>query len=120
MKSSPWTAVKRFVFWDYPRGSVPYDIMVALILAFVFLTPRGFFRDQPKGNEVVMLPEYAGASVFYLDSGLLSILPESERQSRAQELIRQQSGGKQLRLVRLEPIFDSEEEIRGYMAYAEP
>ncbi len=120
MANGALTAVKRFILWDYPRGSVPYDIMVGLILAFVFLTPRSLFRDQPKGNEVVMLPEHAGVSAFYVAPGLLTPFTEQEMRNRAQELIRQQSGGKQLRLVRLEPIFNSEEEIQGYMAYAEP
>jgi hypothetical protein len=27
----------RFLFWDYPRASWQYDVMVALILAFFFI-----------------------------------------------------------------------------------
>ena len=37
-----------FLWWVYPRGSIEYDVMVGIILAFIFLTPRGFFRDQPR------------------------------------------------------------------------
>ena len=37
-----------FLWWTYPRGSLEYDVMVALILAFIFLTPPRFFRDQPR------------------------------------------------------------------------
>jgi len=37
-----------FLWWSYPRGSLEYDIMVAIILAFIFLTPRHLFRDQPR------------------------------------------------------------------------
>jgi hypothetical protein len=40
--------MKRLIFWDFPRGSVFYDLVVALILAFIFLTPAEWFRDQPK------------------------------------------------------------------------
>jgi hypothetical protein len=58
--------------------------------------------------------------VFYLDPELLATVPAPEQSARALELIRQQSGGKQFRSVRLEPIFNSEEEIQGFMAYAEP
>jgi hypothetical protein len=35
------------LFWAYERGSVPYDIIVVLILAFIFLTPRSWFEDRP-------------------------------------------------------------------------
>lgn len=120
MQDGRLTALKRFILWDYSRGSVPYDIMVVLILAFIFLTPRALFRDQPKGNELVMLPASHGASVFYLDPGLLAGVPEDELRAEAQSLIHGHSSGKQLRLVRLEPIFDSEKEVKGYMAFAEP
>lgn len=37
-----------FLWWNYPRGSLEYDIMVGIILVFIFLTPRHFFRDQPR------------------------------------------------------------------------
>ena len=35
------------VFWAYERGSKPYDLIVILILAFIFLTPRSWFDDRP-------------------------------------------------------------------------
>ncbi|HET9784904.1 MAG TPA: hypothetical protein VFP94_08105 [Terriglobales bacterium] len=46
--SSLKTKLASYLWWSYPRGSLQYDIMVALILAFIFLTPRHFFRDQPR------------------------------------------------------------------------
>ena len=33
----------RILFWTYPRGGWQYDIVSALILAFIFLTPPSFF-----------------------------------------------------------------------------
>ena len=46
-----WEKVKlvaaRSVFWVYERGSWQYDVIVAVILAFVFLTPRSVFNDRP-------------------------------------------------------------------------
>lgn len=32
--------LKSYFFWTYPRGSFHYDIMVTLILAFIFVTPH--------------------------------------------------------------------------------
>lgn len=43
-----WKKLSSFFWWNYARGTVEYDIMVALILAFIFFTPRTFFRDQPR------------------------------------------------------------------------
>jgi hypothetical protein len=40
--------LSRTFFWSYERGTWQYDVAVVLILIFVLLTPRGWFRDQPQ------------------------------------------------------------------------
>jgi hypothetical protein len=48
--SSVWRTLKGYLFWTYERGSFHYDVMVTLILAFIFLAPKFIdFRDQPPG-----------------------------------------------------------------------
>ena len=37
----------RSIFWTYERGSWPYDIICAVILVFIFLTPAAWFHDRP-------------------------------------------------------------------------
>ncbi len=32
--------LRSYFYWTYPRGSLHYDIMVTLILLFIFITPR--------------------------------------------------------------------------------
>jgi|SRR5579871_4779909 len=59
-------ALKGYFWWTHPRGSVPYDVMVSLILAFIFLAPIWInFRDKPQPRpphqaEVVMQQEGDG------------------------------------------------------------
>lgn len=38
------------IFWSYDRGSWPYDVMVVIIVIFVLISPRSWFRDQPQDN----------------------------------------------------------------------
>jgi len=111
---------KRFVLWDYPRGGWQYDVMVGLILAFIFLTPRGWFRDQPRiprASRIAALPAERGALIFWIEAELLEGVPEERRLRKAEDLLRFQTGEKQ-NLVRLEPVLDSEQEIKGYIAFA--
>ncbi len=46
-----WAKVKRFfksaLLWSYERGGWQYDIICIVILAFIFVTPRSWFRDRP-------------------------------------------------------------------------
>jgi hypothetical protein len=37
-----------YFYWTYPRGSFHYDVMVTLILLFIFVTPHLWdYRDKP-------------------------------------------------------------------------
>jgi len=40
--------LKRMFFWSYERGTWQYDVAVVLILIFVLVTPKPWFRDQPQ------------------------------------------------------------------------
>ncbi len=113
------TGLKRFILWDYPRAGWQYDVMVGLILAFIFLTPRDWFRDQPRSLSVVTLPAAHGASVFWVEPELLDPVPEAQRVERAAQLVKDRTG-KSVAVVRLEPISDSEQETKGYMVFTTP
>jgi len=117
--ASPVSGVKRFLFWDYPRAGWQYDVMVGLILAFIFLTPREWFRDQPRASSIVMLPAEHGANVFWMDSEQLGDVPDGQRSQKAASLLHAHTG-KNYRVIRVEPIIDSEQEIKGYMAFTTP
>ncbi|HWG19810.1 MAG TPA: hypothetical protein VG225_04705 [Terracidiphilus sp.] len=40
--------LKSYFYWTYRRGSFHYDVMVTLILAFIFLTPHLWdYGDKP-------------------------------------------------------------------------
>jgi hypothetical protein len=92
--------------------------VVAVILAFIFLMPREWFRDQPKASSIVMLPaEHSGSQgVFWIEPELLTGVPEADRPAQASILLRNKTGKKPT-ISRLEPIFDSEKEIKGFMAF---
>lgn len=41
-------ALKSYFYWTYPRGNVHYDVMVTLILLFIFVTPHLWdYGDKP-------------------------------------------------------------------------
>ena len=108
-------SLRRFIFWDYRRASWQYDVMVALIVAFVFLTPREIFRDQPKAASVVML-----RGGFWIEPQLLMGVPETERLTKATTLVNARYKTR-ARIGSVEPIYDdTEQEIKGYLAFPQP
>lgn len=110
---------KRLVFWDFPRASWQYDIVVAIILLFIFATPRSWFHDQPKAASVILMSSSHGANRVFIATELLEDVPDAARLDRAEKLITQRTG-KQWRVNRVEPIRDeTEQEIKGFIAYTQ-
>jgi len=114
--------LKQFILWDYPRASWQYDVMVGLILAFIFLTPRSWFRDQPRtpqASQVALLGAGHGNDVIWIEPELLAGVPEDQRLAALTRILKGRTG-KTRTISRLEPVLNSEGEIEGYMAFAKP
>ena len=73
--SKVWRTIRGYIWWTHPRGGVHYDVMVTLILLFIFLTPRWVnFKDKPiepssHPSGVVVLPDGNQGFVYEVDAG---------------------------------------------------
>lgn len=92
--SRVWQGVLRTVFWSYERGTWPYDVMVIAIVAFVLLTPRSWFHDQPQSVDLgssgvqMVSEDLAGHTrVYRLDAKVLA--REKRRTKSSPELERE-------------------------------
>ena len=108
--------MKHLIFWDFPRTSWQYDIVVLLILAFIFVTPRDVFKDQPRAMSVVRVPVHSSSAAFWIEADLLTATAHDARMTQAGEIISKKIG-KTTKVTRLETILSSEEETQGYMAF---
>ncbi len=59
--SSPLATIRRIILWDYERATWPYDLLVALIVATVLLTPSSFFGDRDRPMKHTNRPELKAA-----------------------------------------------------------
>ncbi|HEY3827413.1 MAG TPA: hypothetical protein VGL82_22830 [Bryobacteraceae bacterium] len=115
------SGLKRFILWDYQRAVWQYDVVCIIIFCFVVFTPRQWFRDQPRisrTTQITSLPSH-GESVFWVDTELVASFPENQRLDQLGKVLTTRTGKKQ-RLTRIEPVLDSEQELKGYMAFAQP
>jgi len=56
--------MKRWIGWDYERGTWQYDLFCLLIIAFIFLTPKAWFN-----NERTLATQMVSADVIAQDCG---------------------------------------------------
>lgn len=104
------------------RGSWQYDVICAVIVAFIFLSPREWFRDQPRipnAAEITSLPSHQGESEFWLETELVNSIPEEKRSAEIGRILTARTR-KQHSVTRIDPIVDSEQEITGYVAFTRP
>ena len=65
-------------FWAYERTTWQYDVAVILILVFVLLTPRNWFRDQPEASgpaaagQVQLLSKDGNRQTYRVDARVLT------------------------------------------------
>ena len=96
--------------------------MVGVILVFNFLTPRSWFRDQPRApraSQVAQLGAGHGSDVFWIEPELLDGVPENQRLPKVAQVLKARAGRTRI-ITRIEPVMDSEQEIKGYLAFARP
>src|SRR3990170_623444 len=118
-------AIYRGLFWTYERGTWQYDVMVALILPFIFLTPRTWFHDQPnlpEASGVVLLSSNPHEKVYQLRAALL----ELEQETKAEDAIRkgaervlQSYTGKPVQITRIKPEMDARGEVVSYAVWVQ-
>ena len=108
--------LKRLILWDYPRGVWQYDVMCGLVVLFIALAPSAWFRDRPR----IQYASQISDGVFWIEPELVDFSkPQPERLSALGKALTLRTGKKQT-IVRIEPIVDSEKEVKGYMAYTRP
>ncbi|MEI9811162.1 MAG: hypothetical protein WDO18_00160 [Acidobacteriota bacterium] len=102
----------RILFIDFRRTSWQWDVAVALIVLFIFATPREIFNDQPKAASIVMLPANHG---YLLEAGLLDGISSDQRASAATQLVQKRFKTKAV-IHHVEAVVD-EGAVTSYMAF---
>jgi hypothetical protein len=113
--------LKGYFWWTHPRGSVPYDVMVSLILAFIFLAPLWInFRDKPQPRpphqtEVVMRQDGEGF-VCTVDASAVRAGTDTEVRESILRIIEPLAG--EATIDRYTPVRDRDQNITAYKVWA--
>ncbi len=128
---SAWNTIKGYIWWTYPRGSVHYDVMVTLILLFIFASPFFLnFHDEPTERTphqtgVVVFPDKAGL-VYLVDAS--AVRPGSRPrctsshdaavEDQLRRIIEPISG--EVRIDNYEELCDGSHHVMAYRAHVRP
>ena len=122
------SAIHRGLFWTYERGTWQYDIMVVMILAFIFLTPRDWFHDRPaaplpaaaqiseRSQDVVLLRDDRTQKVYRLRASLINATG-GEGVAKGCQRVLQNFTGRSWEITRIEPAVDSTGQVVSYAVW---
>jgi len=125
------STLRSYLWWTYDRGSIHYDVMVTLILLFLFVGPRFIdFKDRPVETVAIHSSEVMVKEAGTTDSGsrfmyqiraddiqkvMESATTEDERRAAIIRVIEPISGA--ITLERYEPVRDAQGHIVAYDAW---
>ena len=118
-----WRTVKGFIFWSYERGTVQYDIMVTLILIFVFFSPRIInFNDRPvqhnpHSSGVLVYPDGKGEFVYQVEASAVTGSSDTAMRAALLRVIEPISGS--VSISRYETVRDNRGHVVAYKAWVQ-
>jgi len=116
-----WQTIRSYILWQHERGTLHYDIMVTLILIFIFLSPRVInFNDKPRPlkphlTDVVVTPDGEGGLVYQIAGSAVSAGDENALRAELLHVIQPISG--EVTITKYEPVSDRHGTVQGYRVW---
>ena len=126
-----WSKIKlvclRSVFWTYRRGSWQYDIIVLVILAFIFLSPASWFTPQPapqvtgflKNQGIIQVGSIKDNWSYIVDARLIKAQPGQKMEDAVGAVLSQRLH-KTVAVKSVDQILDKNKAVTGYMVVVGP
>ncbi len=117
-----WGTIRSYILWQHERGTLHYDIMVTLILIFVFASPYWInFNDKPAPrnlhqSDVVVTTNAQGGLLYEISASAISPGDEHSVRDQLRHVIEPISGT--VSIVKVEPISDRNGRVQSYRVWA--
>jgi hypothetical protein len=119
--NAAWRTIRSYILWQHERGTLHYDIMVTLILIFVFLSPRVInFNDKPRPlnphpTGVLVTSDGTGGLVYQIEASAVSAGDETTVRDQLLHIIEPISG--EVAIVKYEGVSDRKGQVQGYRVW---
>jgi hypothetical protein len=118
-----WRTIRGYIFWSYERGSLHYDIMVTLILLFIFVSPRFIkFKDEPVEHNahltgVVVIPGEKGAFIYQIQASAVNTSTGQDVRRQLEQIIEPIAGA--VSITKYDPVKDASGHTMSYKVWVE-
>jgi hypothetical protein len=113
-----WRTIRGYILWQYERGTLHYDIMVTLILLFIFFSPRVInFNDKPiwrnpHPTDVEVTTDAEGRLFYQVGGGAISPGDDASIREQLLRIIEPISGA--VSIISYEAVSDHKGNVQSY------
>jgi hypothetical protein len=121
--NSIWRTIRGYILWSYERGTLHYDVMVTLILLFVFLSPYWInFKDKPidrlsHQTGVMIQPDGRGGLVYQIEASELTAKNDAALREQMLSIIEPLTGAAAIH--KYEAVRDGAGHVQSYKVWVE-
>ena len=121
--SGIWRTIRSYILWSYERGTIQYDVMVTLILIFVFLSPQVInFKDKPVEHNphrtgVAVMPDGEGGFIYEIEAREIKSQDDAGLRSELLSIIEPISG--EVTISRYEAVRDRAGSVLAYKVWVQ-
>ncbi len=116
-----WRTIRSYILWQHERGTLHYDVMVTLILIFIFATPYWInYNDKPvprnlHQTDVIVTADGQGGLVYEISASAITSGDDASVQAQLQRIIAPISGA--VTIVKYEAANDREGKAQSYRVW---
>ena len=121
--STIWRTIRGYILWSYERGTLHYDVMVTLILLFVFVSPHFInFKDKPVEHNphpigLVIIPDQQGGFIYQIPAAAVNTNSEIDISAQLERIIEPISG--EVTITKYEAVKDPRGNPQSYKVWVE-
>jgi hypothetical protein len=119
--NAAWRTIRSYILWQHERGTLHYDIMVTLILIFIFASPYWInFNDKPVPHnphltDVVVTPDAQGGLLYEISAAAVSPGDDGSVRDQLLRIIEPISGA--VSIIKYDPVFDGKGKVQSYRVW---
>jgi hypothetical protein len=116
-----WRTIRSYILWQHERGTLHYDVMVTLILIFIFATPYWInYNDKPAPrnmhqSDIVVTPDAQGGLLYEISGSAITPGDDSAVRDQLLHTIEPISGA--VTMVRYEGVIDQKGKVQSYRVW---
>jgi len=103
------SAIKKLFFWNYERNTWQWDMLCVVILIFIFLTPKSWFKNGERRG--YFRHQSLPASILLIGPELIE---NAQDKSQIEQVVREFTGRRDVKVLDVRKVTGADGRTRGY------